>query len=161
MMPTGFSVGAPTSYFGQTFPSIAAFGGSPFAAYPFGLQAQQQTQPAQQLLQQLLQIVPQQLQQLLHVIPQQLQQVQHIQHHQLQYLQQLLQIVPQQLFQLQQLVHSLPQQLIPQPFGAYQPHVPQFGLSPQAPWGFSAAGQGTPAIAPHAFGFGTQPGQVM
>jgi hypothetical protein len=174
-------IGAPTSYVGQTFPATSPFGAYAFGPQPFVPQAQQYVQPLQQqqVLQQLLQIVPQQLQQLLHIVPQQLNQLQNVQQ-QVQHLQQLLQILPQQLHQLQQLVQSLPHQLLhqqfsgaPQPFGTIQsPNVAAFGggLSQQAagPWGFTAAGQGvqppgypqTAGIMPQNFGW-AQPSQLM
>ena len=176
MTGIAYGIGAPTSYVGQTFPATSPYGGYAFATHPFGLQAQYLQQ--QQLLQQLLQIVPQQLQQLLHIVPQQLQHLQNVQQQQVHHLQQLLQILPQQLHQLQQLVQNLPQQLLQQPFhaapqsfGTIQwPNLAAFGagLSQQAagPWGFSAAGQGvgypqTAGILPHTFGYGGQPGQLM
>ena len=188
MTGIAYGVGAPTNYVGQTFPAVAPFGGPTFSAHPFGLQTQQYVQPQQQqqLLQQLLQIVPQQLQQLIHIVPQQLQHLHNVQQQQLHQLQHLLQIVPQQLHQLQQLVQNLPQQLLQQPvhaaqqpfhaaqqpFGTFQsPNVAPFGagLSQQAagPWGFSAAGPGvqslgypqTPGMVPHTFG--AHPSQLM
>jgi uncharacterized protein (DUF885 family) len=124
----------------------------------------------QQMLQQLLQIVPQQLQQLLHIVPQQLQNLQQVQ-------QQLLQIVPQQLQQLQQLVQNLPQQLLQQPFHAgpqpfstiHSPTFAGFGAAlsqPVAsPWALSTVGQGVgypqaTGSLPH-FGYGAQPSPFM
>lgn len=162
MTGSAYSIGAPTSYVGQPFPATAPFGGYAFGGYPFGPQAQHYIQPTpQQVLQQLLQIVPQQLNQL--------QNVQHQVHH----LQQLLQVLPQQLHQLAQLVQSLPHHLLHQPFSAVSPIQSAFGpgLSQQAagPWGFTAAGQGVPTLAypqttgilPQNFGYGAQPGQLM
>jgi len=182
MTGIAYGLGTPTSYVGQTFPAISPFGGYAFGAQPFGAQAQHfgQQLPQQQVLQQLLQIVPQQLQQLLHIVPQQLNQLQNVQQ-QVHHLQQLLQILPQQLHQLQQLVQSLPHHLLhqpfhaaPQPFGTIQsPNVGAFGagFSQQAagPWGFTGAGQGvqpfgypqTVGIQPQNFGYGAQPGQLM
>lgn len=146
--------GAPTSYVGQAFPVTSPYGGFAFASHPLG-QPQQWIHPLQQqqMLQQLLQIVPQQLQQLLHIVPQQLQNLQHVQQ-QVYHLQQLLQIVPQQLHQLQQLVQNLPQQLLQQPFHAapqpfsttQSPTFAGFGAAlsqPVAsPWALSTVGQG-------------------
>ncbi len=173
-----YGTGAPTSYVGQAFPGISPYGGYAFASHPFGLQPQQWIHPLQQqqILQQLLQIVPQQLQQLLHIVPQQLQNLQHVQQ-QVYHLQQLLQIVPQQLHQLQQLVQNLPQQLLqqpfhaPQPFGTLQsPTLAGFGAAlsqPVAsPWALSTVGQGigypqATGSLPHPFGYGAQPSHFM
>jgi hypothetical protein len=182
MTGIAYGVGAPTSYAGQAYPAISPYGGYPLSAHPFGLQTQQYVQPLQQqqLLQQLLQIVPQQLQQLIQIVPQQLQHLHNVQQ-QLHQLQHLLQILPQQLHQIQQLVQNLSQQVLQQPFQATQqpfgtvpsPNFAGFGagLSQQAagPWGFSNAGHGvqslgvpqTSGIGPHTFGYGSQPSQLM
>jgi hypothetical protein len=159
-----YGFGAPTGYFPQQFPTTFPHGG--FAFGPVGMQAQPPVNPAQQqLLQQLLQIVPQQLQQLIQIVPQQLQQIHHAQQLQLVHLQQLLQLVPQQLSQIQQLVQTLPQQLThppfqsaQQPFGTLQaPNITPFGgVSQQGAGPFGVSGQGLP----HTFGYGAL-GQVM
>lgn len=167
-----YGPGAPTSYVGQGFPVTSPYGGFAFASHPFG-QPQQCIHPLQQqqMLQQLLQIVPQQLQQLLHIVPQQLQNLQQVQ-------QQLLQIVPQQLQQLQQLVQNLPQQLLQQPFHAgpqpfstiHSPTFAGFGAAlsqPVAsPWALSTVGQGVgypqaTGSLPYHFGHGAQPSPFM
>jgi hypothetical protein len=173
MTGIAYGLGTPTSYIGQTFPATSPFGGYAFGAQAVGPQAQHfgQQLPQQQVLQQLLQIVPQQLQQLLHILPQQLSQLQNVQQ-QVHHLQQLLQILPQQLHQLQQLVQNLPHHqpfyAAPQPFGTIQsPNVGAFGAGPSqppvGPWGHGVpiGYPQTAGILPQNFGFGAQPGQLM
>jgi TolA-binding protein len=166
MTGIAYGIGAPSMHVGQTLPATSPYGGYGFAAHPFGPQAPHVQPGQQQVLQQLLQIVPQQLQQLQNV------------QQQVHYLQQLLQILPQQLQQIQQLIQSLPQQLLhspfhPQPFGTIPTQVSAVGggIAPYAagPWGLTTAGHTlqspgylqSAAISPQNFGFGAQPNQLM